>query len=103
MLWYEYPSTADNSYVNPYQAFGGHQETNPDVCVAGPVSTPLSAGTEVFKLCQPLLFSSSNLSCTQVVTFLYGRLSFCSGRAPEGKAEEDYQSGEREPQTCKTN
>lgn len=40
MLWNEYPSTADYSYVNPEQAIGGHQETNPDVCVAGPVSTP---------------------------------------------------------------
>lgn len=87
MLWYEYPSTADYSYVNPDQAIGGHQEANPDVCVAGPVSTPPSAGTEVFKPCQPLLFSSSNCSCTQVVTFLYGRRSFCSGAAPEGKAE----------------
>lgn len=37
-----------------------------------------------------------NRSCTQVVTFLYGRRSLCSGTAPEGKAEVDYQ-------TCKTN
>ncbi len=95
MLWNEYPSTADYSYVSPDQAIGGHQETNPDVCVAGPVSTPPPAGTEVFKPCQPLLFSSSNRSCTQVVTFLYGRLLCCSGLVPEGKAEAAYQSGER--------
>lgn len=87
MLWNEYPSTADYSYVNPDQAIGGHQETNPDVCVTGPVSTPPSTGTEVFKPCQPLLFSSSNRSSTQVVTFLYGRRSFCSGTVPDGKAE----------------
>lgn len=92
MLWNEYPSTTDNSYVSPVQAIGGHQETNPDVCVAGPVSTPPSTGTEVFKHCQPLLFSSSNHSCTQVLTFLYGRRSFCSGMDPEVKAEGDYQS-----------
>lgn len=95
MLWNEYPSTADYSYVNPEQAIGGHQETNPDVWVAGPVSTPPSTGTEVFKPCQPLLLSSSNRSCTQVVTFLHGRRSLCSGTTPEGKAEVDYQSGER--------
>lgn len=94
MLWNEYPSTVDYSYVNPEQAIGGHQETNPDVCAAGSVSTPPSTGTEVFKPCQPLLLSSSNHSCTQVVTFLYGRRSPCSGMAPEGKAELDYQSGE---------
>lgn len=101
MLWNEYPSTADYSYVNPDLAIGGHQETNPDVCVAGPVSTPPSTGTEVFKPCQPLLFSSSNRSCTQVVTFLYGRLSFCSGTAPEGKAERTIKAA-GEPETCKT-
>lgn len=33
MLWNEYPSASDDSYVNPDQAAGGHQETNPDVCV----------------------------------------------------------------------
>lgn len=94
MLWNEYPLTVDYSYVNPEQAIGGHQETNPDVCAAGSVSTPPSTGTEVFKPCQPLLLSSSNRSCTQVVTFLYGRRSPYSGQAPEGKAELDYQSGE---------
>lgn len=94
MLWNEYPSTADYSYVNPDRPIAGHQETNPDVCVAGPVSTPMSTGTEVFKPCQPLLFSSSNHSYTQVVTFLYGKRSFCSGTTPEGKAEGDYQSSE---------
>lgn len=31
-----------------------------------------SAGTEVFKPCQPLLFPSSRCARTQVVTFLYG-------------------------------
>lgn len=56
---------------------------------------PLSTGTEVFKPCQPLLCSSSNRSCTQVVTFLYGSLSCCSGTAPEGKAKGDYQSSQR--------
>lgn len=35
-----------------------------------------------------------NRSCTQVVTFLYGRRSLCSGTTPEGKPEVDYQSGE---------
>jgi len=55
----------------------------------------LSTGIEVFKPCQPLLFPSSNRSCTQVVTFPYGRRSFCSGTVPEGKAEGDYQSGKR--------
>lgn len=81
--------------------FSGHQETNPDVCVAGPVSTPPSTGTEVFKPCQPLLFSSSNLSCTQVVTFLYGRLSFCSGTAPEGKAEGTIKAARESPRPAK--
>lgn len=95
MLWYEYPSTADYSYVNSDQAIGVHQETNPDVCVGGPVSTPLLNGTGVFKLCQPLLFPSSNHSCTQVLTFLHGRRSFCSGTAPEGKLEGAYQSSKR--------
>lgn len=72
LLWNGYPSTADYSYVNPNQATGGHQEANPDACVAGPVSTPRSTGTQVFKPCQPLLFSSSYRSRTQVVTFLGG-------------------------------
>lgn len=44
MAWYGYPSTADYSYVSPDQAIGGHQETNPDVCVVGPVSTPHPGG-----------------------------------------------------------
>lgn len=57
-----------------------------------------SIGTEVFKLCQPLLFSSSNRSCTQVVTFLYGRRSLCSGKAPERTIKVT-----RESETCKTN
>lgn len=48
MLWNEYPSTTDNSYVSPVQAIGGHQETNPDVYVAGPVSTPPSPGDRGF-------------------------------------------------------
>lgn len=59
-LWNEYPSTADYSYVNPDQTIGDHQETNPDACAGGPVSTPRPAGAQVFKPCQPLLFSSSN-------------------------------------------
>lgn len=57
-----------------------------------------STGTEVFKLCQPLLFSSSNRSSTQVVTFLYGRRSLCSGKAPERTIKVT-----RESETCKTN
>ena len=44
MLWYDYPSAAHYSYVNPDQTIGGHQEANPDVCVAGPVSTPRPLG-----------------------------------------------------------
>lgn len=71
------------------------------MCVAGPVSTPPSTGTMVFKPCQPLLFSSSNGSCTQEVTFLYGRLPFCSGTAPEGKAKGTIKAA-KEQQTCKT-
>lgn len=60
-----------------------------------PPRLPPATGTEVFKPCQPLLLSSSNRSCTQVVTFLYGRRSLGAGRRPEGKAEVDYRSGER--------
>lgn len=55
MLWYEYPSAADYSYVNPFQAIGGDQETNPDVCVAGLVSTP--------SCLQGLRFSSTASHC----------------------------------------
>lgn len=59
-LWKEHLSAADYSYVNPDEAIGDHQETNADVCAAGPVSTPRPTGAQVFKPCQPLLFSSSN-------------------------------------------
>lgn len=33
--------------------------------------------------------------CTQVLTFLYGRRSLCSGTGPEGKAAVSYRSEER--------
>lgn len=62
----------------------------------------MSSGTEVFKHCQPLLFSSSNHSCAQVATFLYGTRSLGSGAVPERKAEGTIKAI-TQPESWKTN
>lgn len=42
-----------------------------------------------------------NRSCTQVVTFPYGRRSFCSGTVPEGKAEGGLSKRRKRPKPAK--
>lgn len=63
--------------------------------VLGPVSAPRTAGAQVFKPCQPLLFSSSNHIVRKLQPSYMAGAPLCSGTSPEWKAWVSYQSEER--------
>lgn len=95
MLWNADLSAANYSYVNPDQAVGGHQEINPDGCAAGPLSAPPARWGPGFQALPAIVILFQSPHCTQVLTFLCGGRSLCSGTGPEGKAAVSYQSEER--------